>query len=42
MRSRLGGVRNRQGRWSEAVMECPQAIANAESVGELSALAHAL
>jgi class 3 adenylate cyclase/tetratricopeptide (TPR) repeat protein len=42
MRSRLGGVRNRQGRWSEAVMECRQAIADAESVGELSALAHAL
>jgi class 3 adenylate cyclase/tetratricopeptide (TPR) repeat protein len=42
MRSRLGGVRNRQGRWSEAVAACRQAIAEAESVGELSALAHAL
>ena len=42
MRSRLGGVRNRQGRFSEAVAECRQAIAEAESVGELSALAHAL
>jgi class 3 adenylate cyclase/tetratricopeptide (TPR) repeat protein len=42
MRSRLGGVRNRQGRWAEAVVECRQAIADAESVGELSALAHAL
>jgi class 3 adenylate cyclase/tetratricopeptide (TPR) repeat protein len=42
MRSRLGGVRNRQGRWSEAVATCRQAIAEAESVGELSALAHAL
>ncbi len=42
MRSRLGGVRNRQGRWSEAIAECRRAIAEAESVGELSALAHAL
>jgi tetratricopeptide (TPR) repeat protein len=42
MHSQLGGVRNRQGRWSEAVLECRQAIADAESVGELSALAHAL
>jgi tetratricopeptide (TPR) repeat protein len=42
MRSRLGGVRNRQGRWAEAVATCRQAIAEAESVGELSALAHAL
>jgi class 3 adenylate cyclase/tetratricopeptide (TPR) repeat protein len=41
MRSRLGGVRNRQGRWSEAVAECRKAIVEAESVGELSALAHA-
>jgi tetratricopeptide (TPR) repeat protein len=41
MRSRLGGVRNRQGRWSEAIVECRKAIAEAESVGELSALAHA-
>jgi tetratricopeptide (TPR) repeat protein len=42
MRSRLGGVRNRQGRWAEAVVECRRAISDAESVGELSALAHAL
>jgi class 3 adenylate cyclase/tetratricopeptide (TPR) repeat protein len=42
MRSRLGGVRNRQGRWSEAVATCREAIAEAESVGEMSALAHAL
>jgi len=42
MRSRLGGVRNRQGRWSEAIVTCRQAIEEAESVGELTALAHAL
>ncbi len=42
MRSRLGGVRNRQGRWSEAIAVCRQAIEEAESVGELTALAHAL
>ena len=42
MRSRLGGVRNRQGRWSEAIVTCRQAITEAESVGELTALAHAL
>jgi class 3 adenylate cyclase/tetratricopeptide (TPR) repeat protein len=42
MRSRLGGVRNRQGRWSEAIAVCRQAIEEAESVGELAALAHAL
>ncbi|HUA05762.1 MAG TPA: adenylate/guanylate cyclase domain-containing protein [Solirubrobacteraceae bacterium] len=41
MRSRLGGIRNRQGRWSEAIATCRQAIAEAESVGELRALAHA-
>jgi class 3 adenylate cyclase/tetratricopeptide (TPR) repeat protein len=41
MRSRLGGVRNRQGRWSEAISACREAIAEAESVGELRALAHA-
>jgi tetratricopeptide (TPR) repeat protein len=41
MRSNLGGIRSRQGRWSEAVAACRQAIAEAESVGELSALAHA-
>ncbi len=41
MRSRLGGIRNRQGRWSEAIEACRRAIAEAESVGELRALAHA-
>ncbi len=41
MRSRLGGIRNRQGRWPEAIATCRQAIAEAESVGELRALAHA-
>ena len=40
--SRLGGLRNRQGRWSEAIEVCRQAIAEAQSVGELAALAHAL
>jgi class 3 adenylate cyclase/tetratricopeptide (TPR) repeat protein len=39
--SHLGGVRNRQGRWSEAVAVFEQAIAEAESVGELAALARA-
>lgn len=42
MRSRLGGVRNRQGRWSEAIVTCRRAITEAESVDEQSALAHAL
>jgi class 3 adenylate cyclase/tetratricopeptide (TPR) repeat protein len=41
MRSDLGGVRNRQGRWAQSIVACRQAIAEAESVGELSALAHA-
>ena len=41
IRSDLGGIRNRQGRWAQAISECRQAIADAESVGELSALAHA-
>jgi class 3 adenylate cyclase/tetratricopeptide (TPR) repeat protein len=41
IRSYLGGVRNRQGRWSDAISTCRQAIAEAEAVGELSALAHA-
>ncbi len=40
--SRLGGLRNRQGRWSEAIVVCREAIAEAQSVGELAALAHAL
>jgi class 3 adenylate cyclase/tetratricopeptide (TPR) repeat protein len=41
MRSRLGGIRNGQGRWSEAIKVCQQAISEAESVGELRALAQA-
>jgi tetratricopeptide (TPR) repeat protein len=41
MRSTLGGVRNRQGRWTEAVAACREAIAEAEAAGELRALAHA-
>jgi tetratricopeptide (TPR) repeat protein len=41
LRSHLAGVRNRQGRWSEAVRVCRQAMAEAEAVGELRALARA-
>ena len=41
IRSHLGGIRNRQGRWSEAVRVFRQAIADAETVGELPALARA-
>jgi class 3 adenylate cyclase/tetratricopeptide (TPR) repeat protein len=41
MRSYLGGLRNRQGRWREAIAACRQAITEAESVNELAALAHA-
>ncbi|MGA2928141.1 MAG: AAA family ATPase, partial [Solirubrobacteraceae bacterium] len=41
LRSQLAGVRNRQGRWSEAISACHQAILEAESVGELRALARA-
>ena len=41
MRSSLGGIRARQGRWSEAISESRRAISEAESVGELRALAHA-
>ena len=41
IRSYLGGVRNRQGRWAEAIGLCREAITEAESVGELSALARA-
>ncbi len=41
LRSRLGSVRSRQGRWSLAAKACRQAIEEAESVGELRALAHA-
>jgi class 3 adenylate cyclase/tetratricopeptide (TPR) repeat protein len=41
LRSYLSGVRNRQGHWSESARGCLQAIAEAESVGELEALARA-
>jgi tetratricopeptide (TPR) repeat protein len=41
MHSNMGGVRNRQGRWTESILECRRAISEAESVGELRALAHA-
>ena len=41
IRSHLGGIRNRQGRWSQAVRVFRQAIADAEAVGELHALARA-
>lgn len=41
MRSYLGSLRNVQCRRAEAISTCRQAIAEAESVGALSALAHA-
>ena len=41
LHSHLAGIRNRQGRWAEAVRLCHQAIVEAESVGELRALAQA-
>ena len=41
IRSYLGGIRTGEGRWVEAISDCRQAIAEAESVGELSALARA-
>jgi tetratricopeptide (TPR) repeat protein len=41
IRSHLGGIRNRQGRWSEAISTCREAITEAEAVGELGALTHA-
>jgi class 3 adenylate cyclase/tetratricopeptide (TPR) repeat protein len=41
LRSYLGGVRNRQGRWLEAAQACCEAIAEAEPAGELRALAQA-
>ena len=41
MHAYLGGVRNRQGRWSDAVAACRLAIDEAESVGEEQALARA-
>ena len=41
LHSHLAGVRNRQGRWADAVRLCRQAIAEAEAVGERRALARA-
>jgi class 3 adenylate cyclase/tetratricopeptide (TPR) repeat protein len=41
MRSYLGSLRNAQGRRVQAISACTEAISEAESVGELSALAHA-
>jgi class 3 adenylate cyclase/tetratricopeptide (TPR) repeat protein len=41
LHSHLAGVRNRQGHWAEAVRLSRQAIAEAEPVGELQALARA-
>ncbi|MGZ4232984.1 MAG: adenylate/guanylate cyclase domain-containing protein [Solirubrobacteraceae bacterium] len=38
IRSHLGAIRNRQGRWAEAISTCRQAIDEAEAVGDLSAL----
>ncbi len=41
LRSYLAGVRVRQGHWSQAEQTCREAIAEAQSVGELGALARA-
>ena len=41
MRSNLGGIRARQARWSDTIATCRLAISEAESVGEMRALAHA-
>ena len=41
LRSSLGGIRSRQGRWTETISVCRQAISEASEVGELRALAHA-
>jgi tetratricopeptide (TPR) repeat protein len=41
LRSHLAGVRNRQGRWGDAVRVSRQAIVEAEAVGESRALARA-
>lgn len=41
LHSHLAGIRNRQGRWSEAVRVSRQAMAEAEAAGELRALARA-
>jgi tetratricopeptide (TPR) repeat protein len=41
IRSNLGGIRLRQARHSAAIAACRQAISEADSVGELRAVAHA-
>jgi len=41
LHSHLAGIRNRQGRWAEAIRFSRLAIAEAEAVGELPALARA-
>jgi tetratricopeptide (TPR) repeat protein len=41
LHSQLAGIRNRQGRWADAIRLSRQAIAEAESVGEPRALARA-
>jgi tetratricopeptide (TPR) repeat protein len=41
LHSHLAGIRNRQGRWADSVRLCRQAVAEAEAVGELRALARA-
>ena len=41
MYAMLGGVRNRQARWTDAIAACRAAIAEAEAVGEEHALARA-
>jgi tetratricopeptide (TPR) repeat protein len=41
MRSYLAAMRASQGRWKQAISDCRDAISEAESVGELRALAHA-
>ncbi len=41
LHSFLGAIRSQQARWAEAISECQRAITEAESVGEMKALAHA-
>jgi tetratricopeptide (TPR) repeat protein len=41
LRSYLGGMRNRQGRWADAASTCREALAEAEAAGELHAIARA-
>lgn len=41
LRSYLGGMRNRQGRWQEAASICRDALAEAEAADELHAIARA-